>query len=91
MLGGVGFAAGVRAGEARHPGCPPAILAETSGECPALETERLVLRPLVSDDIDDVYAYCSDPAVGPDAGWAPHHPSPSTRPPASRKARAATP
>ena len=59
-------------GEARHPGCPPAILAVTSGECPALETERLVLRPLVSDDIDDVYAYCSDPAVGPDAGWAPH-------------------
>ena len=31
-----------------------------------------MLRPLVSDDIDDVYAYCSDPAVGPDAGWAPH-------------------
>ena len=72
VLDEVWFAACVRAGEARHPGCPPAILAETSGECPALETERLVLRPLVSDDIDDVYAYCSDPAVGPDAGWAPH-------------------
>ena len=72
VLDEVWFAACVRAGEARHPGCPPAILAETSGECPALETERLVLRPLVSDDIDDVYAYCSDPAVGPDAGWATH-------------------
>ena len=38
VLDEVRFAACVRAGEARHPGCPPAILAVTSGECPALET-----------------------------------------------------
>lgn len=60
------------ASEARHPGQKPAILAVTSDECPVLETERLVLRPLVFSDIDDVFAYCSDPAVGPDAGWPPH-------------------
>lgn len=60
------------ASEARHPGQPAALLAATSAECPMLETERLVLRALTSDDIDDVFAYCSDPAVGPDAGWPPH-------------------
>lgn len=66
------LAACLEVGEARHPGCAPAVLATTSAECPSLGTERLVLRPLTSDDIDDVFAYCSDPAVGPDAGWAPH-------------------
>lgn len=60
------------ASEVRHPGQAPGLLAATSEECPVLETERLVLRPLVSSDIDDVFAYCSDPAVGPDAGWPPH-------------------
>ena len=65
VLDEVRFAACVRAGEARHPGCPPAILAVTSGECPALETERLVLRPFVSDDIDDVYATAATPPSGP--------------------------
>lgn len=68
----VQLAACLEAGEARRPGQAPAVLAATSAECPVLETERLVLRPLTSDDIDDVFAYCSDPAVGPDAGWAPH-------------------
>lgn len=68
----VQLAASIEAGSARRPGQAPAVLAATSAECPVLETERLVLRPLVSDDIDDVFAYCSDPAVGPDAGWAPH-------------------
>lgn len=60
------------AGEARRPGCEPPLLAASSAECPALETERLVLRPLISADIDDVFAYCSDPDVGSDAGWPPH-------------------
>lgn len=68
----VQLAACMQAGEACHPGQAPALLAATSAECPVLETERLVLRPLVFDDIDDVFAYCSDPAVGPDAGWPPH-------------------
>ncbi|WP_080797035.1 GNAT family N-acetyltransferase [Arabiibacter massiliensis] len=66
------LAACLRASEARRPGQPVALLAATSAECPALETGRLVLRPLASGDIDDVFAYCSDPAIGPDAGWAPH-------------------
>ena len=57
---------------ARHPGMPAALLAEASSECPTLSTERLLLRPFVEDDIQDVFAYCSDPDVGPDAGWAPH-------------------
>lgn len=60
------------ASSARHPGMPPAVLAESAAECPALVTERLVLRPLVEGDIQDVFAYCSDPDIGPDAGWAPH-------------------
>ena len=55
-----------------HPDALPAVLAETSAECPQLQTERLVLRPLVPDDVEDVFAYCSDPDIGPDAGWAPH-------------------
>ncbi|OUO90462.1 GNAT family N-acetyltransferase [Gordonibacter sp. An230] len=66
------FAACLEASAAQRPGQVPAVLAETSAECPSLETKRLVLRPLISDDIDDVFAYCSDPAVDPDAGWAPH-------------------
>ena len=66
------FVACLEASEARHPGHTPAVLAATSAECPVLETKRLVLRPLISDDIDDVFAYCSDPAIGPDAGWVPH-------------------
>lgn len=62
----------VAASVARDPGALPAVLASSSAQCPALQTERLVLRPLTEADIDDVFAYCSDPAIGPDAGWAPH-------------------
>ncbi len=50
----------------------PPVLATTSAECPQLVTERLVLRPLVESDADDVFAYCSDPDIGLDAGWPPH-------------------
>lgn len=50
----------------------PALLAASSADCPVLTTDRLVLRALTPDDIDDVFAYCSHPDVGPDAGWAPH-------------------
>lgn len=72
VLDEVQLAACLEAGAKRHPGNRPALLAETSTDCPVLETERLVLRALTECDIDDVFAYCSDPAVGPDAGWAPH-------------------
>ena len=37
-----------------------------------LETERLVLRPFLDRDAEDVYAYARDPRVGPVAGWPPH-------------------
>ncbi len=37
-----------------------------------LETKRLVLRPFLDTDAEDVYAYAQDPRVGPAAGWPPH-------------------
>lgn len=44
-------------------------------EKPALrpmETRRLLLRPFCMDDADRLYAYASNPNVGPNAGWKPH-------------------
>ena len=37
-----------------------------------LETERLILRPWLKDDAEELYRYASDPDVGPPAGWPPH-------------------
>jgi putative acetyltransferase len=37
-----------------------------------LETDRLFLRSWTEDDLDDFFAYASNPRVGPDAGWPPH-------------------
>ena len=37
-----------------------------------LETERLVLRPWRESDVEALFAYASDPDVGPSAGWLPH-------------------
>lgn len=37
-----------------------------------LETERLVLRPWKPSDAESLFAYASDPEVGPAAGWLPH-------------------
>lgn len=37
-----------------------------------LNTERLLLRPIVESDIDDIYEYCKNPNVGVHAGWKPH-------------------
>lgn len=37
-----------------------------------IETERLLLRHIVDYDADDVFEYCSEPNVGPNAGWKPH-------------------
>ena len=37
-----------------------------------IETERLILRPWQVSDAEALYAYASDPAVGPPAGWPPH-------------------
>ena len=41
-----------------------------------LETARLLLRPFREEDAGDVFAYASDPRVGPIAGW-PAHKSPA--------------
>ena len=37
-----------------------------------LETKRLRLRPFTEEDAGDLFAYASDPRVGPMAGWPPH-------------------
>jgi ribosomal-protein-alanine N-acetyltransferase len=37
-----------------------------------MQTERLILRPFREDDLEEFYAYASDPEVGPKAGWKPH-------------------
>lgn len=37
-----------------------------------LTTERLTLRPFREDDVEALYAYSKDEAVGRDAGWKPH-------------------
>ena len=37
-----------------------------------LETPRLVLRGWRESDLEDLFAYFSNPEVGPDAGWQPH-------------------
>lgn len=55
-----------------HPGQRPAIFAQVSADCPALRTERLVLRPITLEDAKDVFSYCRDPDIGADAGWPPH-------------------
>ncbi len=39
---------------------------------PVIETRRLILRPFTERDAADLYAYASDPRVGPIAGWPPH-------------------
>ncbi len=37
-----------------------------------LKTERLILRPWRSSDLEDLYAYASVDGVGQMAGWKPH-------------------
>lgn len=37
-----------------------------------LETERLILRPFRTADLEDFYEYAQNPEVGPNAGWEPH-------------------
>lgn len=37
-----------------------------------LESERLILRSLTENDVEDMYRYAALPDVGPSAGWKPH-------------------
>lgn len=55
-----------------HPESLPSLFASSSADCHAIETSRLVLRPLTAADVEDVFACCSDPDIGFDAGWEPH-------------------
>ena len=47
-------------------------VADVFSDLPTLHTERLVLRPLTPADVDDVFAYASDPAVARHTTWDPH-------------------
>ena len=44
-----------------------------------IETLRLLLRPMREQDTAQVYAWCSEPEVGPPAGWRPHTSPEETR------------
>ncbi len=37
-----------------------------------IKTKRLLLRPVLETDAEDMYEYSKNPNVGPNAGWAPH-------------------
>ena len=47
---------------------PPDMLADL----PTLETERLLLRKITMGDIEDIFAYASDPEVPKYMPWEPH-------------------
>jgi putative acetyltransferase len=38
----------------------------------AIETKRLILRPIAKDDAEDIFAYSKNGNVGVDAGWKAH-------------------
>lgn len=66
-------AQGIRVlGESQVAECTEAVFAESALDTPALQTERLVLRPLSRADADDVFSCSSDPDIGLCAGWEPH-------------------
>ena len=37
-----------------------------------IETERLILRPVILEDAADIFEYSRESEVGPNAGWKPH-------------------
>ena len=37
-----------------------------------LETERLIIRPIKIEDVNDIFEYATDEETGPKAGWTPH-------------------
>lgn len=51
---------------------PDARIVEVFGDLPVLNTPRLRLRRLVPDDLDDVFAYASDPEVAQYVTWNAH-------------------
>ncbi len=37
-----------------------------------IETERLILSPVVLEDAEEMFMYCNEPTVGKNAGWKTH-------------------
>ena len=44
-----------------------------------IETERLILRPIVENDAEVIFEYCRNENVGKNAGWEPHESLEETR------------
>ncbi|MBQ7824394.1 MAG: GNAT family N-acetyltransferase [Bacteroidaceae bacterium] len=53
-------------------GKPYPILHMQIIDTPILETKRLLLRPFMENDAEDVFSYCQNPNLGNNAGWQPH-------------------
>lgn len=47
-------------------------IAEIYRSLPRLETQRLVLRRIEPNDLQDIFAYASDPEVARNLRWGPH-------------------
>ncbi|MFZ7824263.1 GNAT family N-acetyltransferase [Priestia sp. 40] len=45
---------------------------EIFGDLPKLETERLILRKITLDDVEDMYSYCSNEEVSKYVTWETH-------------------
>lgn len=45
----------------------------------SIETERLILRPIVESDAEDIFEYARNEHVGRSAGWKPHESMEETR------------
>ena len=48
-------------------------------QLPQVTTDRLVLRRVRASDVDDIYAYATDPDVSQYTSWAPHTSPDETR------------
>lgn len=48
-------------------------------QLPQVNTDRIVLRRMRASDVDDIYAYASDPDVARYTSWAPHTSPDETR------------
>lgn len=47
-------------------------VADIFGDLPGLETERLLLRRVTADDVDDIFDYACDSDVAAHTTWEPH-------------------
>jgi ribosomal-protein-alanine N-acetyltransferase len=47
-------------------------ISDVFGDLPTIETERLRLRKIRLEDVDDVYEYTRDPEVARHTSWPPH-------------------